>query len=70
MSLLRLRIVGVVMRTYIEVVPMFLCPLPAAIDVFLSSDDDDIISPSQVDSGSSFAASMRSPMGGTRDPAG
>ena len=35
------------------------------------SDDDDIIyiiSPSQVDSGSSFAASMRSPMGGTRDP--
>ena len=64
-----MRIVGVVMRTYIEVVPMFLCPLPAAIDVF-SSDDDDIISPSQVDSGSSFAASMRSPIGGTRDPAG
>jgi len=36
MSLLRLRIVGVVMRTYVEVVPMFLCPLPAAIDVFLA----------------------------------
>ena len=35
MSLLRLRIVGVVMRTYIEVVPMFLCPLPAAIDVIV-----------------------------------
>jgi hypothetical protein len=34
MSLLRLRIVGVVMRTYAEAVPMFLRPLPAAIDLF------------------------------------
>ncbi len=37
MSLLRLRIVGVVMRTYAEAVPMFLRPLPAAIDlIFLA----------------------------------
>ena len=33
MSLLRLRILGVVMKTYVEVVPMFLCTLPVAIDV-------------------------------------
>ena len=50
MSLLRLRIQCVVMRLYVEVVPMFLCTFLAAIDVSFSSDDDDIISQSQVDS--------------------